>query len=809
MLMYPSIESEIRRMGTIDTGGTSDLAKSVISKQEETGDMKNGRGIYRDIANGRDDNMVDNGIENMKREGGYEIDFKDNTPTMNMNPETSNTEYPSIQDKSDSTKVITHGFVHGHIHKHKDHTHIHGHIHNHDHDHHRKKEGSEIDPSPLESDVCKEFDEVSFCKDIFCDDLDDCFFLSCDDNKEKDEHVHECDHEHNHDILDPQDLSDSHTPQSDTRPQTLDSQQQADKLAINNLNGFTSSSLHHNNLCDIQLSKKPIFENLINNVHKNVSKITLPSQKLEDAYDPKRRKLNDFELHFPHECHQEESVQQTPQIDDHHHFHQSCFHTTIPNSTTPDPLAESEKIMSDFDFYIQFNNFNQFLNSINQKNPQNETLETQNFEYLNNNLLPASNIESNIPTSNSTNIPTDIPTNLPTSLLQSSSNNSSTTPSTSSPVYSCRWDNCFRKVNDGTLMQHLINQHIDQEYHLNLTTPSINPKKMSYQCEWSDCNYMDNNLDSLIDHLSVHKEELSKRQLMKNQAYTITPISTDKSVNSSPDMSSSYLNSETKPFNSLKSESPMDISPTKHEMKTHIKSEQTNEEILNCDSDLLQNYNITSMKIMPKKKSCSLFKEHDANFTCKWGVTKDGEFGPCNKTHSCEGELQEHLVKDHVGSGKSSYECGWIDCERFHGKKFVQRQKLLRHIHIHTNYRPCKCDICGARFAVDSMLKQHLRIHSGEKPFLCGICGKRFATSSSLSIHNRVHTGERPLVCKWKGCNKRFRESSNLTKHMKIHLKSFKCEVCGDEFNKKPDYTKHVKENSCTANVEDSEETRV
>lgn len=745
--MYPSIDGAIREVGIRASGNAPDQSRKTIANQGRA-IIDNSSLLGTDLAN-EANNMMTNGIE---RKPDYESQYQD-THTM----DTRINEISNIQMQSDNSKVMTHGFVHGHIHKHKDHTHIHGHIHNHDHDHHRRKVSS-ADPTLAEDD-CKEFEEDSFCKDIFCDDLDDCFFLTCDDNKDKDQNVHECEHDHSHhEINTQQDL-----------PVPI---QQVDKLSVDNLDDYTPQ--HQNHLCDTQLSKKPIFENLISNVHKNLTNITFPSQKFEDSYDSKRRKLNDFEIHFPHECHQEESIEQTPQMDDHHHFHQSCFHTTIPNSNTPDPLAESEKIMSDFDFYIQFNNFNQYLNNINQKNPQN--LDTQNFEYLNNNLIPQSTV----------------PSSILSNLLQDSSN--STTPSPSPPQYSCRWDNCFRKVNDGTLMQHLINQHIDQEYQKNIDTQSINPKKMSYQCEWNDCNYMDHNLDSLIDHLTVHRDEFNANQLMRTPNYALTPKSTDKSVNSSPDINDSFVNQK---FN-LKSETPTDHSYIKHDRE--IKAENAK------DDDLLENLHITSMKIMPKRKSCN--KEHDPHFTCKWEVIKDGESVPCNKTYTCEGELQDHLVNDHVGAGKSSYECGWIGCDRFHGKKFVQRQKLLRHIYIHTNFKPCKCDKCGASFAVESMLKQHLRVHSGEKPFLCRTCGKRFATSSSLSIHNRVHTGERPLVCKWKGCNKRFRESSNLTKHMKIHLKSFKCEVCGDEFNKKPDYTKHLKENTCTANETEESDIR-
>lgn len=181
----------------------------------------------------------------------------------------------------------------------------------------------------------------------------------------------------------------------------------------------------------------------------------------------------------------------------------------------------------------------------------------------------------------------------------------------------------------------------------------------------------------------------------------------------------------------------------------------------------------------------------DPDYTCLWDV---GGAKSCGCKFESAGDLQEHIVNTHIGSGKSSYNCNWIGCDRHNGKNFPQRQKLLRHIHIHTNFKPWKCDVCKAQFAVESMLIQHKRIHSGEKPFKCSICNKKFATSSSLSIHNRVHLGEKPLVCKFPGCNKRFSESSNLTKHMKTHSKNLYCSVCDIHFINANEYLSHLKQ---------------
>ena len=548
----------------------------------------------------------------------------------------------NMHEDSPAEPIPTHGFVHGHIHKHKDHTHIHGHIHNHDHDTHFEP----LNSQPLSQACGYNLD----CKDVFCEELNDCFFLNCEDSSPN------------------QIIPDSSQNES-------------------GLPSDVSYQINESMLSTCQSkSNKVIFEDLINNVNNNISDETPVS---------KRKKTNNLQIYYPHQCHPPPMVDPNS-TEEHHHFHQLCFHATIPNETqTPSTVNNSSysspavvppvanpartatstgeaNMMSDYDFFVQFNNFNQLMNSTVGTNTNNTSQ----------NLIDNSSI-------------------------------------------SCQWDNCFKLVNNDNFVDHLLNDHISQEF--------VEPSK-TYQCEWRNCNYHDHDLKNLLSHVSSHKAHQDQKV-----PHSLTPSST---VQESP-----------------------------------------------------ESVNITSMKISPKKRCSATDFPIDANFTCKWqvGTDSDGNSIPCNKTHESSGDLQNHLISDHIGSGKSIYHCEWINCERHNGKIFTQRQKLLRHIYIHTNYKPCKCDICGASFAVDLMLKQHLRTHSGEKPFSCQICGKKFATSSSLSIHNRVHTGEKPLVCKHPGCGKRFSESSNLTKHMKIHLKTYKCEICGEEFDKKPSYTKHKK----------------
>ncbi|RLV91392.1 Zinc-responsive transcriptional regulator ZAP1 [Spathaspora sp. JA1] len=613
----------------------------------------------------------------------------------------------SEKSLSEQLEILTHGYVHGHIHKHKDHTHIHGHIHNHDHDQHYHEstqsgiESARGKSTPVDLPMsigtlgnlpCTEMEDLSFCKDVFCDDLDDCFFTNCDNDNDSccmgdpscsgncwalDNKDIECCNDPN---------CEDYTPKPPLQPniqKLSDLSEQCNEATCCEYTASPSPAAvpHHHeqdHLCQVQSSKRSLFEDLITNVHTNLN-------------NTNKTKPTEFEIHFPHECHAEES-----KPSNHHHFHQSCFHTTIPE-TIPSSSTTSydEKLMSnfDYDFVVEFNNFNQTLALADQ--------------------------------------------------ATTGISNSSEDPL----MYSCQWDHCFKKVTDDSILNHVMEDHIRTEY------PELPSDNTTYQCEWQDCNFINPDFKLLVDHLNVHKQQVKHQQptVAVKQAL-LTPSSTIKSYESSPITE----------YPQVKDEHP--------------------------------NVNITSMKIMPKRRRPSP-SPPDATHTCKWEIGSDNNSNPivCNKTHSTAAELQDHLLNDHIGSGKSKYFCNWVGCDRHMGKQFTQRQKLLRHIHIHTGYKPCQCNICGANFAVEAMLTQHIRIHSGEKPFPCSICGKRFATRSSLSIHNRVHTGEKPLVCKWPGCGKRFSESSNLTKHMKIHTKMFECEVCGSVFDKKGDYTKHLK----------------
>ncbi|KAK9470475.1 uncharacterized protein V1510DRAFT_405017 [Dipodascopsis tothii] len=230
---------------------------------------------------------------------------------------------------------------------------------------------------------------------------------------------------------------------------------------------------------------------------------------------------------------------------------------------------------------------------------------------------------------------------------------------------------------------------------------------------------------------------------------------------------------------------------------------------------------------------------------CLWVI--DDHETPCALCFASAHELSQHILSAHIPTRRSTYNCRWLTCprrprpgdylaesthshehshgalshthphthtdahdhhaghdrRRMHhhhdvhvvGKSFRQRQKLARHLQVHTRDKPFTCGLCGHSFAEKAVLEQHMRIHSGDKPFKCKVCGRGFAASTALSVHVRTHTGAKPLKCKYPGCGKAFSESSNLAKHVRTHERDrrFVCQTCSRGFVRNDQLLRHMR----------------
>jgi hypothetical protein len=88
----------------------------------------------------------------------------------------------------------------------------------------------------------------------------------------------------------------------------------------------------------------------------------------------------------------------------------------------------------------------------------------------------------------------------------------------------------------------------------------------------------------------------------------------------------------------------------------------------NMDVDLATN----SLPTPEQEMTCTL------SHLCHWKG--------CHKAfHGCS-ELHEHLISEHLGSGKTRYECHWDACPRHGDRGFSSKQKVLRHLQVSSDH---------------------------------------------------------------------------------------------------------------------------
>ncbi|KAB1262706.1 Zinc finger protein 341 [Camelus dromedarius] len=161
----------------------------------------------------------------------------------------------------------------------------------------------------------------------------------------------------------------------------------------------------------------------------------------------------------------------------------------------------------------------------------------------------------------------------------------------------------------------------------------------------------------------------------------------------------------------------------------------------------------------------------------------------CQKVFPCERYLRRHLPTH--GSG------GRFKCQVC--KKFFRREHYLKlHAHIHSGEKPYECSVCESAFNRKDKLKRHMLIHEPFKKYKCPFsthtgCSKEFNRPDKLKAHILSHSGMKLHKCAL--CSKSFSRRAHLAEHQRAHTGNYKfrCAGCAKGFSRH----KYLKDHRC------------
>ncbi|UYV69251.1 ZNF236 [Cordylochernes scorpioides] len=218
------------------------------------------------------------------------------------------------------------------------------------------------------------------------------------------------------------------------------------------------------------------------------------------------------------------------------------------------------------------------------------------------------------------------------------------------------------------------------------------------------------------------------------------------------------------------------------------------------------NFHTLSAPAKPEQLECALCKQvlrSPAEFAShvaeshRSPATKPGQVYQCPLcSFTTDKSLQCHLQQEHVGDRP-------FQCELCR-KSFFARDKLARHLMIHTQERPFSCSLCDKRFLTKDKLERHVYVHTGFKPFQCELCDKKFSSKYTLNQHLFVHSRNGPLPCHH--CDKKFVTKSDQQRHLFAHSTGclptaqttpaqetlLPCHLCGKRFTSRTKLETHV-----------------
>jgi KRAB domain-containing zinc finger protein len=189
-------------------------------------------------------------------------------------------------------------------------------------------------------------------------------------------------------------------------------------------------------------------------------------------------------------------------------------------------------------------------------------------------------------------------------------------------------------------------------------------------------------------------------------------------------------------------------------------------------------------------KNYNFYKMHVANhYTGTPGVFKCLHRS-CEQLFRSGEDLQKHTKEAHAHEYTKQFECN--DC----GMGFSCTKKLGKHVIVHWDWRPFKCDTPGCSYSAKRLeyLKSHKKNVHSLKCFTCCHCGNSFKDRARFKQHLHKHETGSPGIfkCHIIRCNETFSFTSDFMTHLKRHT-IIECGVPGCLFtcDVKQDLNKH------------------
>ncbi|GAB1598657.1 histone H4 transcription factor-like isoform X1 [Argonauta hians] len=298
----------------------------------------------------------------------------------------------------------------------------------------------------------------------------------------------------------------------------------------------------------------------------------------------------------------------------------------------------------------------------------------------------------------------------------------------------------------------------------------VNPRILHLPCEWQECQFVTDEMEKFIKHLSEHLTELLS---------SVTP----------PEQVLGCFNCKWR---------NCDVAVIGHisDYTRHVFFHAFHTKIKCIGSMLVKNLELHACTL--DSQSCNLIPDLPECLQCGWthcgAVYDNPEFfyrhvdfhadsfpngnnlkGGCDcQWEGCDVNVKsKHKLREHLRSHTQQKLVACPNCGGF----FSSRTKFFDHLERQKDVQSYQCSYCNKKFQTERLMRDHVRIHVN--CYKCPLCDMTCPNPHGLRNHLRYkHTSERQYNCL--ECDYRSKTPSDLRRHMETHSENtIMCHVKG------------------------------